>query len=458
MKAAHAIYATCALLLSVLTPVVDAHAAHGAHAAQATTGAASGVNDDKHCPLCNMWVKDENMTWFTELKNGQRIYTCGMTNGTQYQLGSKYFSHPSLVGATLGSLVVPDGTGCNATCPECDDPTTPVRDPITGTKISSAKFTYLCLKKGQKIYFESDTTKQTFLSGAQSKAYFGVASNTCNSTECPDSMQDVPVTAAAATPSPTSLRGSDGTSPASTSNEPFCSGSSAMFSGFQTTVHGTCVKLLFQPLVLNSAAKYAIGFIGVFLLPLFNEYLVYVRERLRQSFRKAASSGATPAMRHRNKIVLTLLYMAQMTIAYFAMLVVMIYDTGLFVALIAGFGFGYVWFKSGKDVKVSAARASGGTSAASSAVGDGVVAAWRFQQFDALTVLHVSGMKCMANCGSTVQTALENTPGVDHVYVDMTDKCVYVAGSTPAPLLVDAVDSVGFEAVVLRTPPEDKHA
>ncbi|RHY41117.1 hypothetical protein DYB30_012656 [Aphanomyces astaci] len=396
--------AAVAFVVLATLPSTDAHASHAAHAAQAT--AAAGIHDDKHCPLCNMYVKDDNLTWFTELKNGQRIYTCGMTNGTQFSRGKNSFSHPSLVGATLGSLIVPDGTGCNATCPECDDPTTPVLDPITGTKITSAKFTFLCLKKGQKIYFESDTSKATFTSGALSKS------------------------------------GSNG--------EPFCSGSSAMFSGFQTTVHGTCVKLLFQPWVLNSQLKYALGFIGVFLLPLLNEGLVHTRESLRQSFRQRPTTSASTKRLH--KLTLTVLYMGQMTLAYFAMLVVMIYDTGLFVSLIFGFGVGYMWFKEGKRTKDVAVTKPSKTS--DPAAGGGPVAPWRFQRLEDLFVLYVPQMKCMANCGSTVQRALEGIDGVDQVYVDINDKCVYVLASSSDArgVLVDAVDAVGFHATILRAP------
>ncbi|CAK4085816.1 unnamed protein product [Aphanomyces euteiches] len=437
---------TTLAFLGGFTGRVHGHAAHGAHGAAAA--AASTVNDDKHCPLCNMFATDYNLTWFTELNNGQRIYTCGMTDGTQYKNGKNSFSHSSLVGATLGSLVVEDGTGCNNTCPECNDPTTsPVLDPISGSKISSTNFTYLCLKRGQKIYFESNATKSTFLSGSNSKSYFSVKALTCNNATCPDSFQEVPQDdTSTTTPTPTtSLRGNDGVS----SDEPFCSGSSAMFSGFQSTVHGTCVKLLFQPWVLNSQTKYAFGMIGVFLLPLMNEFLVFSRERLRQKFRVSSRGGA----KYKNKLILTTLYMAQMTLAYFAMLVVMIYDTGLFIALIGGFGFGYAWFKSYKEAKVTKQPA-----VSTPATSASVAAPWRFQQLESLTVLHVSAMQCMANCGSTVQAALESVTGVERVFVDMNEKIVYVdAHDVTTTAIVDAVESVGFDAVVLREAPSSKN-
>ncbi len=65
---------------------------------------------------------------------------------------------------------------------------------------------------------------------------------------------------------------------------PFCRGSSVMFSGFQSTIHGTCVTLFFRSWVLDSPLKYSIGLLGVFALPLLNEYLIQYREQIRLSF------------------------------------------------------------------------------------------------------------------------------------------------------------------------------
>ncbi len=54
-----------------------------------------------------------------------------------------------------------------------------------------------------------------------------------------------------------------------------------MVNGFASSFGGTCVMLLFQPLVLNSSVKYALGILTVFFAAVLNEALVKFRERLR---------------------------------------------------------------------------------------------------------------------------------------------------------------------------------
>ncbi|OQR92764.1 hypothetical protein ACHHYP_03231 [Achlya hypogyna] len=408
--------------LLMAMPGADAHGAHAhAHAH------AAGVNDDKRCPSCNMVAKDANFTWYTELNHGQKIYTCAMNTGLDYKEGEKAFSHPALVGATLHDLAN-STTTCSNACPECDDPSTVVKDPNSGAVVTSASFSYICLKRGQKIYFTSDANKQVFLLGLAASPYFGVQNMSCGGAVCPDQYQVPPASVPAVTTAPST----PATAALVTDSEPFCTGASVMFSGFQTTVHGTCVKLFFQPWVLNSGVKYAFGFLGVFALPLLNEYLVRTRERLRQQLRKRAGN------KRLHKLVLTVLYMMQMTLAYLAMLVVMIYDTGLFIALIFGFGAGFLFFKVDKQT-------------AAAATGD-MAAPWRFQDFKSLSILHAPGMMCLANCGATVTRALEAADGVHRVYVDIADKCIYVSGGTPGKVLVETLENVGFEATLLHEP------
>ncbi len=83
---------------------VDAHAhsslpTHEGHTHDDHGSRESDNDGITRCPLCSMSVKDYNMSWFLELNNGQRIYTCGMNDGTKYESGT--FSHPSLLGATM---------------------------------------------------------------------------------------------------------------------------------------------------------------------------------------------------------------------------------------------------------------------------------------------------------------------------------------------------------------------
>ncbi|KAJ8535117.1 hypothetical protein ON010_g13621 [Phytophthora cinnamomi] len=118
-----------------------------------------------------------------------------------------------------------------------------------------------------------------------------------------------------------------------------------------------------------------------------------------------------------------------MTIAYFAMLVVMTYETGLFVALICGFGAGFLLFKN-LDKDITEERGS-----------------WRFT--DASTVrIQVEGMSCMKNCGTTVENALKNTPGVTDAVVEFDERAAYVSGSAQYSDLVAAIEAVGFTAEV----------
>jgi len=78
------------LLMQCMMEAVDAHSE-------------ANPSEDKNCPICNMSAKDDKFEWFVQLKNGQKIYTCGMTSGVDYKKGESYFSHPSLLGATMVS-------------------------------------------------------------------------------------------------------------------------------------------------------------------------------------------------------------------------------------------------------------------------------------------------------------------------------------------------------------------
>ncbi|OQR99024.1 hypothetical protein ACHHYP_07431 [Achlya hypogyna] len=370
------------------------------------------VGNGKHCPVCNMDAEDG---WFVELKNGQRLYTCSMTSGDNYLAGIHGFSHPALFGATMNEYVAPDASHCTPGCADCNA-SVPVLDPVSGAAVTSANAQSICFSRGQKLYFASKATKVAFAAALPSHPYYAVKSVMCGGKSCPDAFQI----------------------PGAVADEPFCSGASVMFSGFQSTVHGTCVKLFFQSWVLDTPLKYATAFAGIFLLPLGNECLVHVRESLRMSFLKARNSRYSSLSKRSRKLVLTILYMLQMTLAYFAMLVVMIYDTGLFAALILGFGAGFALFKSEKSLT---GKSSGM-----------VPAAWRFDDTDTLTVLSIDGMMCMLNCGATVQRALESVPGVHRVFIGFNEKCAYVSGTASTKALCDAIDDCGFTASVVRPP------
>ncbi|EQC30366.1 hypothetical protein SDRG_11943 [Saprolegnia diclina VS20] len=167
----------------------------------------------------------------------------------------------------------------------------------------------------------------------------------------------------------------------------FCNHASVMFDGFQSSVGSTCVKLFFQPWVLDSSVKYAFGFIGIVLLGIFLEWLGEYREALEEKFirvygvstddvlanscvqlntppaftKSAASSliDATPTTVKTTKLplwcstVLACLYMLALSIGYLIMLVAMLYESGLFVAAILGLGAGFYFFKDTEQDQMS---------------------------------------------------------------------------------------------------------
>lgn len=70
-------------------------------------------------------------------------------------------------------------------------------------------------------------------------------------------------------------------------------------------------------------------------------------------------------------------------------------------------------------------------------------------------ILEVEGMMCQRNCGSTVRQALEGVSGVARAEVSFVEKQARVwaldGPRLPLSVLVDAVESVGFEARVVGT-------
>lgn len=327
---------------------------------------------------------------------------------------------------------------CENSCPEC---ATGILDPLSGATVTTDNFQYVCLLDGQKLYFASETTKAEYLSKVNQAPRYLVDKTICKSATCADATQITALSAAAKDMKPdlsaassTPVSPSPSSAPADVASSPesldtFCSGEgSVMFNGFQSTINGSCVRLFFRPWVLNSGAKYFFGFLGCFGVAFLNEFLVKNRESVRQKLLAARKERPLDKLHKLQcKLLLALLYMAQMTIAYFAMLVVMIYESGLFIALILGFGAGFLLFKN-LDLDVTDER--------------GV---WRYT--DPSTVrIRVAGMTCMKNCGTTVENALKNTPGVSNAFVNYEEGCAYVAGAAPYSALIEAIEAVGFTA------------
>ncbi|OQR83904.1 copper-transporting ATPase [Achlya hypogyna] len=67
-----------------------------------------------------------------------------------------------------------------------------------------------------------------------------------------------------------------------------------------------------------------------------------------------------------------------------------------------------------------------------------------------MVVLEVEGMMCMKNCGTTVQNALRNMPGVTSAVVDYAEHTATVVmdSSVTAEDLVETLDMVGFDAAI----------
>ncbi|CAH0517327.1 unnamed protein product [Peronospora belbahrii] len=371
---------------------------------------------DYTCPVCGMSTLEsgyDNANYVT-MMNGQKIYSCGMAPRPFPNYDSDLTDTAYLAANMAEFIVNPTDADayvkCTNDCRECSDN---ISDPVSGDAITTANYVYVCLKNGQKIYFASQDNRNSYLTRVNTEPRYLVDSVICSGSACTDAKtittlslaaqsfvaDNPPASASGTTATPaTSLNSSTTESAASSTSSDFCSGQgSVMFNGFQTSIHGSCVMLFFRPWVLNSGVKYAFGFIGCFLISLLNEALVKGRE--------------------------------VMTIAYFAMLVVMTYETGLFLALIAGFGAGFLLLKN-LDQDITQERGS-----------------WRYT--DPSTVrIPVEGMSCMKNCGTTVENALKNTPGVTDAIVELDERAAYVSGSAHYSDLVAAIEAAGFSTEV----------
>ncbi|CEG40902.1 hypothetical protein F443_05013 [Plasmopara halstedii] len=401
---------------------------------------ATSSSTDYTCPVCGMSTMDNGYdnNNYVSMINGQKIYSCGMAPRA-FESYNTEVTDTAYLAANMAEFIVNQTDAdayaeCKNTCTECADG---INDPVSGDVISTDSFVYVCLVNGQKIYFASQSNKNLYLTNVNTEPRYLVDNVICSGSTCADAKTLTTLSPAAQnfvadfSTAPTTPSIGTSAESATSSRSDFCSGlGSVMFNGFQTSIHGSCVMLLFQPWVLDSGVKYAFGFIGCFLIALLNEYLVKSREAVRQRLLVARKLRPLDKFHKMQcKGVLAILYMIQMTIAYFAMLVVMTYETGLFLALIAGFGAGFLLFKN-LDQDITKERGS-----------------WRFT--DPSTVrIQVEGMSCMKNCGTTVENALKSTPGVTDAVVELDEHAAYVSGTAQFSDLVAAIEAVGFTAEV----------
>ena len=113
---------------------------------------------------------------------------------------------------------------------------------------------------------------------------------------------------------------------------------SVMQNGFQVASgEDRCITFLFQSWSVDSHLKYAFMLVGVFLMGITNGLLVYLRHRVILHYKRSKSFFI-------NQLLLSLLYGIQIVLAYWIMLLVMTYETGLFIVLIGGLVVGYFIF------------------------------------------------------------------------------------------------------------------
>ncbi|KAE8989617.1 hypothetical protein PF005_g19874 [Phytophthora fragariae] len=400
------------IVAGMLAELAAPHHHHDHREIQGHRGLASSTTDYE-CPVCGMTT---NNAYYVSMTHGQKIYACSMGPQSTSEYSFKVRNAAYLAANMAEFIVNPtetDYTNCEDACSEC-----------------------------QKLYFASLENRNSYLDNVNRKPRYLVDDVLCSGTSCSDATTITTLSPAALSfVSEYSSASGGGTTSSSSSSaamsemssasSDFCTGQgSVMFNGFQTSINGSCVMLIFQPWVLNTAVKYAFGFIGCFLLAVTNELLVKSREVARQKLLKARKLRPTDQCHKLQcKLILAVLYVIQMTVAYFAMLVVMTYETGLFVALLAGFGAGFMLFKS---VDLDIAEEPG---------------AWRFTNPSTVR-LEVGGMSCKTNCGNAVETALKNTPGVTDAVVEFDERAVYVSGSAAVSDLVAAIEAVGYTAIV----------
>ncbi|CAF1491856.1 unnamed protein product [Adineta steineri] len=111
-----------------------------------------------------------------------------------------------------------------------------------------------------------------------------------------------------------------------------------------------CILFLFQGWNVDTHVKYAFMLIGVICMGLLNGALAYVRHCLVNNSKHTSSLFI-------HQIYLSLLYAIQIILAYWMMLLVMTYETGIFISLICGlvlghFVFGYIEAKNRSSTNI----------------------------------------------------------------------------------------------------------
>ena len=120
-------------------------------------------------------------------------------------------------------------------------------------------------------------------------------------------------------------------------SDSFCTGGGrVMLPGFQRTEGGPCVLYLFQGAVVNTRGKYVVAVLATIAMGVCMELIRQFRSNVRTKMTKTRSPPLLIDS------VSALLFGAQMIIAYWMMLVAMLYESGLFVSLIVGLAVGHM--------------------------------------------------------------------------------------------------------------------
>ncbi|KAG6586932.1 High affinity copper uptake protein 1 [Phytophthora cinnamomi] len=145
---------------------------------------------DYECPVCSTSTKDYgyNNNYYVAMSHGQKIYTCGMGPQSTSECGFKVRNAAYLAANMAEFIVNPsnaDYADCKDACPECAEG---IKDPVTGDAVTTDNFVYVCLDKGQKIYFSSHENREAYLVNVSSQPRYLVGDILCSGTSCSDAM------------------------------------------------------------------------------------------------------------------------------------------------------------------------------------------------------------------------------------------------------------------------------
>ena len=143
------------------------------------------------------------------------------------------------------------------------------------------------------------------------------------------------------------------------------------------------------------------------------------------------------------------MYGVNVFLGYMLMLLAMTYSTTIFCMVIGGLTIGHGFFNWNAEVGETTDPCCSGQNSSRAASGAYTVPA-EILAANSSIVLNVTGMTCMEGCGSTVQAALREAPGVDGAVVDIENSTATVWGESKLDVdaLIGRVEAVGFFASV----------